>query len=105
MKNTLDIIIDSLSDEEWNELRLKVDAKKAFEKAKGYKAKRESAIGFADWILEQNVAAGYDQNGLPRWVVADGEGNTYTSLELFNIYIRGDWDEYDDEEDDLDDSL
>jgi len=98
MKNTLDIIIDSLSDEEWNTLRLKVDAKKAFEKAKGYKAKRESAISFADWILEQNVAVGYDQNGSSCWVVADGEGNTYTSLELFNIYIRGDWDEYEDED-------
>jgi hypothetical protein len=98
MKNTLDIIIDSLSDEEWNELRLKVDTKKTFERAKVYKAKRESAIGFADWILEQNVAVGYDQNGSSCWVVADGEGNTYNSLELFNIYIRGDWDEYEDEE-------
>lgn len=98
MKNTLDIIIDSLSEEVWNELKLKVETKKVFERAKIYKAKRESAIIFADWILEQNVAVGYDQNGLPRWVVADGEGNTYTSLELFNIYIRGDWDEYEDED-------
>lgn len=98
MKNTLDIIAESLSDEEWEALRLKVETKRAFEKAKIYKTKRESAIKFSDWILKHNLVNGYDQEGLPCWVVPNGEGNTYTSLELFNIYIRGDWEEYRDEE-------
>jgi hypothetical protein len=100
MKNTLDIIIDSLSDEEWNTLRLKVDARKAFEKAKGYKAKRESAISFADWILEQNVAVGYDQNGSSCWITPKGD-YILTSLELYNLYVNGDLDiEYDEDDED-----
>lgn len=100
-KETLDILVDALNDSEWNELRLRADAKRAHNAAAIYSAKRSSAIEFADWILKHTLVNGYDADGFACWVLADGSGTTYTSLELYNAYMNGDFEP--DDEDDLSD--
>jgi hypothetical protein len=97
-KETLDILIDAMSDTEWNELRLRSDARRASQASATYSAKRSSAIEFGDWILKHNLTNGYDEAGFACWVLADGSGTTYTSLELYNAYMNGDF-EPDDEDD------
>ena len=97
-KTTLDILIDSLSDQEWTELKFRAETKKVWQKTDLFRAKRESAIQFGDWILKHNVVNGYDIDGSSCWVVPDGKGNTYTSLELYNIYVTGEWDEINEED-------
>ena len=101
-RSTLDILIDALSEQEWQELKNRADAKKAFNKADIFRAKRESAVQFGDWILKHNILPGYSWDGFACWVVADGEGKEYTSLELYNAYMNG---EFDDEDDDWDVTL
>ena len=95
-KSTLDILIDALSEQEWQELKNRADVKKAFTKADIFRAKRESAIQFGDWILKHNILPSYDEEGSACWVVADGACKVYTSLELHNAYLNG---EFDDDED------
>ena len=101
-KLALEIIIDALSDQDWTQLQLKANARKAFQKAEIITAKRQSAIEFGDWILKHNVISGYDMDGVSCWVVPDGKGNTYTSTELYNIYLTGEWEEFDSDEFDID---
>ena len=96
-KTTLDILIDALSDSDWAQLKLKAESRKAFQKIEVFETKRRSAIEFGDWILKHNVVNGYDGDGSSCWVVPDGKGNTYTSLELYNIYLIGEWDQEDEE--------
>lgn len=98
-KSALEIIVDSLSDEEWQQLKLKADSRKAFQASQVFRAKRESAIGFGDWILKHNVVNGYDTEGSACWVVPDGKGDTYTTRDLYTIYITGQWDDLADDED------
>jgi hypothetical protein len=100
-KETLDILINAMSDTEWNELRLRSDARRASQASAIYSAKRSSAIEFADWILKHNLANSYDKDGFACWVLADGSGTTYTSLELYNAYMNGEFEP--DDEDDLSD--
>lgn len=96
---SLDILLESISEEDWRAIVLKVDAQRAHQAAKILRSKRESAIGFGDWILKKNVGPGIDKNGSFCWVsTIQGVTDYYSSLELYNIYIRGDWDE--DEDDD-----
>lgn len=104
-KETLDILIDSMSDTEWNELRLRADAKKAFNASNIFSAKRSSAIEFGDWILKHTVLPSYDEDGSACWVVADGTGTTYTSLELYNAYMNGEFEPDDDDMGDWDVTL
>jgi hypothetical protein len=99
-KSALDIIVDALSDAEWDQLRLKADSKRVFHKSNIFSAKRTSAIEFSDWILKHNLINGYDNDGYACWVLSDGSGTTYTSLELYNAYIRGD---FEPDEDDMSD--
>jgi hypothetical protein len=97
MKNTLDIIIESMSEEEWAKLKLKVETKKAFDKTKIYSAKRNASIEFAEWILKHNINSGYNQNDVSCWITPKGD-YILTSLELYNLYINGDLDIEDDED-------
>ena len=97
-KTTLDILIDALSEQEWIELKFRAETKKVWQKTDLFRARRESAIQFGDWILKHNVVNGYDMDGSSCWVVPDGKGNTYTSIELYNIYITGQWDEINEED-------
>jgi hypothetical protein len=100
-KTALEIIIDSITDPEWEQLQMRADSKRAFHKSKIFGAKRSSAIEFADWILKHNLVNGYDNDGYACWVLADGSGTTYNSLELYNAYMNGDFEP--DDEDDLSD--
>ncbi len=98
-KETLDILIDSLSEKEWQELKSRAEVKRAFMASDLLRARRESAIQFGDWILKHNVTDGYDMDGSSCWIVPDGKGETYTTLELYVIYITGGWDDAEEQED------
>lgn len=98
MENIFDIISQGITNEEWQKLKLKVESTKAFQTAEVIRAKRESAINFGDWILKHNVVNGYDDEGSSCWVVPNGQGETYTTLELHTIYITGQWDEGEDDD-------
>lgn len=99
MQNIFDIISQGITNEEWQKLKLKVESAKAFQASEVFKAKRESAINFGDWILKHDVVSGYDDEGFSCWVVPNGKGEVYTTLELHTIYITGKWEE--DDEDDM----
>ena len=103
MENTLDIIIESMTDAEWEKVKHKAETNRAHRAAKTFRDKRESAIKFGDWILKKNLVNGYDTDGSSCWVVPDGKGNTYTTVEIYNIYLRGDWEEI--EDDDIEDEI
>lgn len=95
---TLDILINALSEQEWVELKFRAESNKAWQKTDLIRNRRESAIKFGDWILKHNVVNGYDMDGSSCWVVPDGKGNTYNSIELYNIYITREWDEINEED-------
>jgi hypothetical protein len=95
MENTFDIIIQSMTDEEWQKLKLKVESMKAFQKVEAFKNKRDFAIGFGEWLLKHSLVASYDDEGSSCWVVPDGKGDMYNTQELYNIYILGTWDDCD----------
>jgi hypothetical protein len=104
MERTIDIIIESMSDEEWEKISLKASANRAHRAAERYRDRRDSVIKFGDWILDHSVYPDYNNKNEPRWSTRFGNEYTYyTTEELFNIYIRGDWDieEDDDTNDDL----
>jgi len=95
-KPTLDILIDALSEQEWEELKHRAETKQAFKAADTLRAKRESAIYFGDWILKHEVTPGYDENMSECWITRFGDEITYyTTLELYNIYMSGEWDDDD----------
>lgn len=95
-KQTLDILLDALTEQEWQELKNRAEAKKAFFKADIFRAKRESVIQFGDWILKHNVLPSYDEDGEACWIVADGAGKVYTSTQLYWAYMNGDFEDEDD---------
>jgi hypothetical protein len=95
---TLDIIADALTEEDWNALRLKMESKKAFHKASLIEVGKSKAIQFADWILKHNLVNGYDEDGSSCWVVANGKGEVYDSVQLYNIFLTGVWPGEDEEE-------
>ena len=98
-KETLNILIDALSDSDWEQLRLKADVRRACQKAEVLRAKQQSAESFAEWILEHEVRPGFDDNMNPRWYTQFGDDYTYyTSTELYRIYITGEWEISEDEE-------
>ena len=98
-KSALEIILDSLTDDEWQQLKLKADSRKAFQASQVFQARRRSAIEFGDWILKHNVVSGYDDGGSACWVVPDGNGECFTTFGLYAIYINGTWDDLEDDED------
>ena len=94
---TLDILLESIGDEEWELIKNKVEIKRTHRHAENFRNRRESAITFGDWLLKHNLVNGYDQEGSSCWVVPDGKENTYTTLEIYNIYLRGDWEDVEDD--------
>ena len=99
-KNSIDILLESLSDEQWSKIKLRADANRAHRAAGRYNDKRESAIKFSEWILIHNIVNGQNDEGFPCWFDPYVQEKTYTSQELYSIYINGVWDE--DEEDEVD---
>ncbi len=91
-KETLNILIDALTDSDWEQLRLKAEVRRAFQKAEVIRAKRQSAESFAEWILEHGAKPGFDDNMNPRWYTQfDDDCTYYTSEELYRIYTTGEW--------------
>lgn len=91
-KETLNILIDALTDSDWEQLRLKAEVRRAFQKAEVIRAKRQSAESFAEWILEHGAKPGFDDNMNPRWYTQfDDDYTYYTSEELYRIYTTGEW--------------
>lgn len=109
MEKTLDIIFESLTDEGWEKLKLKVESLKAFQSVEVAKVKRESALEFGDWILKHQVTIQLlEDEELPKWTVLDEAcrvAESYTTNQLYNIYLSGEWDEEEDEDDCEDDTL
>ena len=97
-KNSIDILLESLTDEQWRDIKLRADSNRAHQAAKRYSDKRESAIKFSEWILTHNIANGQNEDGSPCWLDPHGQEKTYTSQDLYNIYINGAWDEEDEDE-------
>ena len=87
----LDVIADGLTEADWLTLKLKIESKKAFHKASLIEAGKSKAIEFADWILKHNLVNGYDESGSSCWVVANGRGEVYDSVQLYNIFLLGYW--------------
>jgi hypothetical protein len=100
-KNSIDILLESLSDEQWSEISLRAQLNRAHKAAERFKSNRDSAIKFSEWILEHNVPSGHNNEGSPCWLDPYEEENTYTSLELYNIYKSGMWIEDDEDEDEI----
>ncbi len=96
-KTTLEIIVDALNDAEWNELRLRADARRASHASNIYAAKRSSAIEFGDWILKHTISPSHDADGFACWIV-NGTETFYTTYELYNAYLNGDFEPDDDDD-------
>jgi hypothetical protein len=93
-KSSLDIIIESLTDYDWAQLELRVDAKKELQKAALQNAKTTSAIKFGYWILKNNISIVLDKNKDKCWCLEihqNSETNEketiyLTTHELYNMY-------------------
>ena len=99
-KNSIDILLESLSDEQWSKIKLRADSNRAHRAVERYKLNRDSAIKFSEWILIHNIANGHNDEGSPCWFDPHGQEKTYTSQELYSIYINGVWEDEWEEEDD-----
>lgn len=94
MERTINYILESLSDEEWTRIKMKIEAKKAHDSARVIRIKNDSEIKFANWILENNVCTCVDSNNSPHWYRKfDDEIEYYSTSELHSIYLRCEWDE------------
>ena len=49
-KNSIDILLESLSDEQWSKIKLRADSNRAHRAVERYKLNRDSAIKFSEWI-------------------------------------------------------
>ena len=97
-KRTLETLLDSIPAEEWQAVKLKMDSKKAHEASKRFQEKRDSALKFGDWILTKDLLASFNDIMEPRWIERFGNEITYyTTEEIYNIYLSGEWDEDDSE--------
>jgi hypothetical protein len=99
-KNSIDILLESLTDEQWRDIKLRADSNRAHQAVERYSLKRDSAIKFSEWILKYNIDNGYNIDGSPCWFDPNDKEKTYTSQELHTIYINGVWDEDEEDEDD-----
>lgn len=100
-KNSIDILLESLTDEQWKDIKLRADANRAHQTVERYNIKRESAINFSEWILKHNITNGQSDESSPCWFDPYVQEKTYTSQELYSIYINGVWDEAEEEEDEV----
>lgn len=97
-KNSIDILLESLSDEQWSKIKLRADSNRAHQAVERYNLKRDSAINFSEWILTSPVIRAHNKEGYPYWFNPDDQEKIYTSTDLYNIYINGDWDEEEEDE-------
>ena len=106
MKNLdtrLEEFLDSIPDEKWDKVKLNLEAKKTHRVVQETIKKRNHAIGFAEWILSHKISP-ITENSTDYWCVLwqihiNGENtSSHTTEELYGIYLRGDLDDYDDED-------
>ena len=96
MNKTIDIIIDSLSDDEWSQLKLKVESRRAMQKSETFLRMKNEAIAFGDWILKYKLTPNQIAETESTWVRVNPETSMseyYTNQELYRIYFLGEWDE------------
>jgi hypothetical protein len=97
-------MLESLSDDEWSKIVLKLEAKRAHMKADTFNKMKREAIQFGNWILKHNVEPGYDESQSTCWVrkypnsEEDINVEYLTSQELYLKYFLGEWDEIEDDE-------
>ena len=96
MENTLDIILESLIDQDWSKIKFNLESKRAFQKIEFVKEKRASIINFGDWILKHKLKIITNNEDVSFWL--DFEGNKYTTTEIYNIYLSGDLDIFEDDD-------
>lgn len=95
----LEEFLDSIPDEKWNKVKLNLEAKKTHRVVQETIKKRNHAIDFAEWILTHEIAKSTNDADTIYWNVNNGEEITnHTTSELYGIYLRGDLDDYDEEE-------
>jgi hypothetical protein len=100
----LNKMLESLSDEEWSTITLRIDSKRAHNKAETFRKMKHEAIQFGNWILKHNVEPGFDENLSACWIRKNPTSEDdiidkhLTSQELYLIYFLGTWDEISDEE-------
>lgn len=101
IEKTLDNALQAMSDEEWNNIALRIQSKKAFQKAEIFKAKRNTSISFADWILKHDIQPllthEMESQGGCWLVYIDSERKRLDSTGLFNLFMSGELDMEDDE--------
>jgi hypothetical protein len=88
-KKALEILLDALSDAEWEQLKLLKESKSAFSTTSMIQYRKQGAIQFADWILKHTIMPGYDEDGAIYWVIENGSGETLSSPELYEAYMNG----------------
>jgi hypothetical protein len=98
-KNSIDILLESLTDEQWRDIRLRADSNRAHQAVDRYNLKRDSAIKFSEWILTSPVIRVHNNESSPCWFNPNDQ-ERYTSQELHTIYINGIWEEEEEDEDD-----
>jgi hypothetical protein len=92
----LEEFLDSIPDEKWNKVKLNLEAKKTHRVVQETIKKRKHAIDFAEWILSHKISSITEDS---TWNVNKDENiSSHTTEELYGIYLRGDLDDYYDEE-------
>ena len=92
----LEEFLDSIPDEKWNKVKLNLEAKKTHRVVQETIKRRKHAIDFAEWILSNKISPVTEYS---TWNVNKDENiSSHTTEELYGIYLRGDLDDYDDEE-------
>jgi hypothetical protein len=91
-KSVLNILIDAMTEEEWSQIKLKVETRIAFQRATSIRERQESAIKFGDWILKHSVTQTYVEDALC-WTADHLPNENFTTLELYKIYVTGEWEE------------
>ena len=92
----LEEFLDSIPDEKWNKVKLNLEAKKTHRVVQETIKRRKHAIDFAEWILLHKISPVTEYS---TWNVNKDENiSSHTTEELYGIYLRGDLDDYDDEE-------
>lgn len=83
----LNKMLESLSDEEWSAVTLRIDAKRELLKAETFRKMKHEAIQFGDWILKHNVEPELDKDLSACWVRKrindEDEIETFTSQEVY----------------------
>lgn len=98
----LNKMLESLSDDEWSAVTLRINSKRALLKAETFKKMKLEAICFANWIIKHSIEPNIDADSDKCWIKRnennEDEIETFTSQELYTIYFLGEWDEISDEE-------